>query len=414
VITSLHTNSTLAQKIESLRARIELLTSLGDVVTVNGQLNLSPQQWEPIQLQLNSIAHKLLNRLNHAADKYLTASFGLSDQSGLADILGEIEIDLSQAYSFYDTFMDILTQRTSPVLGPLLRGCDTIAADGLKHLHLSETTRSPIVYCDRGFGASILREGVSLTGTLNPIAFIAIPYSRLAEKYNLISIYHEVGHQALAKLSLITVFQEAFRQSAQNAGANKIVQGLFSNWSKEIIPDFWAFGHTGMAQTSSMKDVLFVPNSMAFTISPYQVHPPSYLRFLISVEWCRFLWGMGDWDNWAEEWESFYSVRKTDGTTQDLIRQAKRILPQIAQATITTKFKRLGGQSISSLFDWESLNPHSLNQKQKLIGQPSFCKLPTGIQLAAFRLKRDKDKIPIQVLNNTMKKWLINLPKNNQ
>ena len=409
--TAAHINSNAVLKIDSLRARIELLTSLQDVVTVNGQLNLNPQQWEPINRQLNAIAHKLLTRLNQAADKYVAGSARVTDQSAFADVLGEIEIDLSQAYSFYDTFMDILTQRTSPVLGPLLSGCDVIAADGLKHVHLAETTRSPIVYCDRGFGASILREGVSLTGTLNPIAFIAIPYSRLAEKYNLISIYHEVGHQALVKLSLVEVFQEVFRQSAENAGANKIVQGLFSNWSKEIIPDFWAFGHTGMAQTSSMKDVLFVPNAMAFTISPYQVHPPSYLRFLISVEWCRFMWGKGDWDDWAEDWESQYSLSKTDSTTQDLIRQAKKILPQIAQATITTKFKRLNNKPISSLFDWEALNPYNLNQKSKLISSPSFCRLPTGIQLAIFRLKRDRDKTPIDILNKTMKQWLTNLPK---
>ncbi len=33
--------------------------------------------------------------------------------------------------------MDILTQRLSPVLGPLLQGCDVIAADGLKHRYLT-------------------------------------------------------------------------------------------------------------------------------------------------------------------------------------------------------------------------------------------------------------------------------------
>ncbi|MBK6375165.1 MAG: hypothetical protein IPF67_19255 [Saprospiraceae bacterium] len=37
--------------------------------------------------------------------------------------------------------MDILTQRLSPVLGPLLRGCDEIAADGLKHEYLTSVTK---------------------------------------------------------------------------------------------------------------------------------------------------------------------------------------------------------------------------------------------------------------------------------
>jgi hypothetical protein len=407
-------NSTLLSKIESLKARTELLTGLSKVVITKDASNIKPQQWSAINAQLTTIANKILNQLNQYTDSLLPEASSGNNKYKLINALGEIELELNEAYRFYDTYMDILTQRLSPVLGPLLRGCDEIAADGLKHSYLTEVTRDPIVYCDRGFGASILREGVSITKAINPVAFIAIPYSRLAEKYNLISIYHEVGHQALSKLDLVETFQQVFALCTKNAGANQLLQNMFANWSKEVVPDFWAFGHTGMAQTSSMRDVLLVPQSMAFNVSPYQQHPPCYLRFLISVEWCRFLWGRGDWDEWSEEWEAFYPVDKLDELTKELVLKAKKMLPVIARATITTSFKTLNNKTLRHLFDMNRISPanldscvHSNDHHQMYRTQP------LGVQLAAFRLMRDKLNIPIGELNTIIHSWLTNLNTNN-
>jgi len=403
-------NSFLLSKIESLKARTELLTGLNKVVSTKVYLNIKPAQWFPINNQLNTVANKISRQLDTCTDSYLIYADDERQKSKLINVLGEIELQLSQAYNFYDTYMDILTQRLSPVLGPLLRGCDEIAADGLKHEYLTSVTKNPIVYCDRGFGASILREGVTLAKTVNPVAFIAIPYSRLAEKYNLISIYHEVGHQALYKLDLVEPFRQVFSLSAKNAGANQLLQNMLANWSKEIIQDFWAFGHTGMGQTSSIRDVLLVPQAMALSISPYQQHPPPYLRFLISVEWCRFLWGRGDWDEWAEEWETFYPVEYLDKATKEIILQAKKILPNIARATITTRFKKLSNKTIATFFDMESISPGNLlkcKNKDHLLNQS------IGVQLSAFRLIRDKNNMPIAKLNAILNSWLINLSTQN-
>lgn len=399
----------LLSKVEALKARTELLTGLKKVVATKDYQNISASQWYAINSQLNAIANKISQQLDLYTDDFLTKAINKEEQHKLIDALGEIEFELSRAYSFYDTYMDILTQRLSHVLGPLLRGCDVIAADGLKHPYLTAVTRNPIVYCDRGFGARILRQGVSIAKTANPVAFIAVPYSRLAEKYNLISIYHEVGHQALNKLDLVKPFQEVFSLCAKNAGANQILQSMFGNWSKELLPDFWAFGFTGMGQTSSMRDVLLVPQAMAFGVSPYQQHPPSYLRFLVSVEWCRFLWGRGDWDEWSEQWESFYPVKNVDGVTREIILHAKKYLPAIARGIITTRFKKLGRKSITSLFDMESIAPSNL---KKCCNKEHFSESPIGVQLASFRLIRDKNNMPIGRLNNIVHTWLIKLNQN--
>lgn len=403
-------NSFLLSKIEALKARTELLTGLNKVVSTKDFPNVKPSQWYAINNQLNTVASKISQQLSLYSDRFLLEAHDESVKSKLINALGEIELELSEAYVFYDTYMDILTQRLSPVLGPLLRGCDAIAADGLKHEYLTSVTKSPIVYCDRGFGASILREGVSLAKTVNPIAFIAIPYSRLAEKYNLISIYHEVGHQALNKLNLVEPFQQVFSICAMNAGANQFLQNMFANWSKEIIPDFWAFGHTGMGQTSSMRDVLLVPQAMALGISPYQQHPPPYLRFLISVEWCRFLWGRGEWDHWADEWDTFYPIDNADKVIKEIILQAKKILPNVARATLTTRFKKLNNKNICSLFEMDSLSPKNF---ERCTNREHFLNQSIGVQLATFRLTRDKKDMPIAKLNSILNSWLINLNTQN-
>ena len=83
------------------------------------------------------------------------------------------------AFTFFDTYMDVLTQRRSPELGPVLAGCDVLA--GMRWPGASDATRRPpLVFCDRGFGASIVRESVPFPdGTPNPMPLIQIPYSRL-------------------------------------------------------------------------------------------------------------------------------------------------------------------------------------------------------------------------------------------
>lgn len=89
----------------------------------------------------------------------------------------------------------------------------------------------PLVFCDRGFGASILREGICLPdGTPSPMPLIQIPYSRLESNYDLTSIIHETGREAMVRLDLVSV-PKALRLALHKAGAPKLLQDLFSLWS---------------------------------------------------------------------------------------------------------------------------------------------------------------------------------------
>ena len=408
-------SSSFLLKIESLRTRARLLTNLRKMLALKPHQDIRSEQWEVLESQLNAVSNKILQQLRIYTDRYFSERFDEKGQQILINRLGEIEMELTSAYSFYDTYMDILTQRLSDDIGPLLKGCDVIAANGMQRGYLADISVFPLMYCDRGFGASTLREGVSLVRHIpNPIPFIAIPYSRINEKYNLISIYHEVGHQTLVKLNMVELWQKVFREALQKAGASPITCNLYANWSKEIVPDFWAFCLSGMAQTCSLRDILILPRQMMFSVSLVMPHPPSFLRFLISIEWCRQLWGKGDWDEWQTEWLKLYPIDALDSTTKSIINDAMAYIPIVATALLKTSFKKLNKKPLTSLFDLEILNPQKLKSLTSLegINTADFQKLTIGAQLAVFRLMREKRKVKQATIDTLMDKWLQQLKTN--
>ncbi len=386
-----------------------MLTSLRKMLSLQPHQDISETQWEVLESQLNAVSNRIRQKLGLYIDKYYSERNNLLVSQTLINLLGELEVELTEAYTFYDTYMDILTQRLSNEIGPKLRGCDVIAAFALRPGQIGDITAPPLVYCERGFGASTLRENVNIIPlTPNPVPFIAIPYSRISEKYNLISIFHEAGHQALVKLNMVGLWQKVFYKAVERAGGTPMMCGLFANWSKEVVPDFWAFCLSGMAQTCSIRDVLILPYSQMFSISTLQPHPPSYLRFLISIECCRQLWGTGDWDTWEREWLSLYPLTKLDDTTSKVIREAKDFIPAIGRALLHTKFRKLNNKPLKALFALEKLAPSILKKLATIEGvtSPAFKKQNIGCQLAVFRLMREKQTIRQTEIDDLMDIWL--------
>jgi len=396
-------------KIESLRMRTRAITRLRQQVGLPSTLDLKPEQWEALESQLTSLSNKLMQKLKSYSDNLLSDIKSDTINRQLVDVLGNLELELTRGYIFYDTYMDMLTQRLSIPIGSLLKGCDAIAMDGTQRGFLQEITVPPIVYCDRGFGASTCREGVHvLQNTPNPMQFIAVPYSRLVEKYNLISIYHEVGHQTLIKLNLFKLIQQVFIEQLTRAGASALIKTLFSNWVKELAPDFWAFCLTGMAQTCSLRDILFLNQEQATYISVSQPHPPGYIRFLVSVHWCRHLWGKGDWDEWERDWKEKYPLANLDEQTQEVMRTVEGFLPLAARIFCDTRYKKFDNKPISSLFTMEKLLPAQLKNmaNETVINTEVFKKQPVGVQLAVFRLMRENRKFKQEYIDQAMTAWL--------
>ena len=119
----------LRQRVESLRFRIHSLSSLRRLVALPPGCDVSERQWALLEPQLAAASGRLANRVRRAADWALPRIHEPRAARQLNAVLGEVELDLSRAFTFFDTYMDVLTQRRSPELGAVLAGCDVLAAE---------------------------------------------------------------------------------------------------------------------------------------------------------------------------------------------------------------------------------------------------------------------------------------------
>jgi hypothetical protein len=321
-------------------------------------------------------------------------------------------LETSSAFVFFDTYVDVLTQRHTPELGPMLAGCDVLAWDAMKRNHPAlSLVEPPLVYCDRGFGAAIIREQIPFPdGSPNPMPLIQIPYSRLREKVLLTSILHEAGHQALALLGLVDVLPRVLRAALARRGAPENVRDLYALWSSEIGPDFWTFCLAGPAAATGVRDLLALPPAHVLRISWTDPHPPPYIRVLLAFELCRQQWGRGPWDELEREWMVLYPLSRLAPATRAMLEAAVKQVPAVSRALLTTRFHALGGNTLTSLFDLNVLEPASLRMRAKT-GRPGVG-IPPGAQLAAFRAMRDDNVLDEDALDRQMTKWLVELGSN--
>lgn len=404
-------------RVSSLRLRIESLSKLRKSVALPEAHDISERQWFVIESELKAVEIRLMRRLKKVTKLYSPQTEKIDSARNFNESLGEIEIEMSKAYTFFDTYADLLTQRHLSEIGRMLAGCDVLADEAIRKDHPAlSVVEPPLVYCDRGFGASTLREGVNLPGRgINPIPLIQIPYSRLKEKCNLTSIFHEAGHEAMVRLNLIATIPEAFNEALKNAGASGLIRDSFRLWSSEIGPDFWTFCLSGIAQAATIKEILALPSHQVFRISWGDPHPPPYLRALMSFDWCRQVWGSGVWDDWEKEWLELYPLKDAPVEMRGVISEMRKFVPVIGRVLLKTKFRALGRKPISALFDLSVIAPANLKNtlKRSAEGKINLKGLSPAAQLAAFRIYKDEKKIDEEKMDRIMSAWLLKLGEKN-
>jgi hypothetical protein len=324
-----------------------------------------------------------------------------------------MEFDLGRAFVFFDTYMDVLTQRRPAELGAVLSGCDVLAREAMTRNHPAlSLIESPCVYCNRGFGASILREGVLLPdGSPNPMPLIEIPYARLNQKYDLTSVLHEAGHHGLARLGLVAELPKVLRAALRRAGAPEPVRDLFALWAFEIGPDFWAFCLVGTAEAAALLDLFALDPAEALRIAVPDPHPPPYLRTLLAIEWCRIVWGRGSWDRWAMEWRSLYPLARSPPASRRLLLEARRYLPEVARTLFGARLAGLGGRRLPDLFDLAAVAPDRLARiaARADTGRLDLRGLSACAQLAVFGALRRRGRLSEPALDRLMTAWLVRL-----
>jgi hypothetical protein len=399
-------------RLDSLLHRAAALRRLRAAVSLPRASDLSEPQWIAVEAELSGLARAIERRARAAARRWEPEP-GLAARRRLHEELGELELKAAESYGFFDTFMDALTQRHAPSLGPLLKGCDALAKDALDRAHPAlRLAGDPVVFLNRGFGAAMVRSGVMLSEAgRNPVPLIQLPYARLQEKYNLASLLHEVGHEALVRLRVRGRLVRAVRRRLHGR-FEASVRDRVARWTTELAPDFWAFGCIGPAQAATVRDILAVPSQHALMTSS-GVHPPPYLRVRAAFHWCRTAFGRGAWDEWEREWLTLYPLERASEPVRARMQQGLAALPYVSAAFFEEPLAPLAGRPLVSLFDLARVAPSRLAAQMR--GQtddsPRFRCLRPCEQLAVYRLLRLRPAVSEQQLDQSMTRWLCNLTR---
>lgn len=377
-------------RVALLAARIDALDGLRDVLGLPVSGDLAPSQWRAVTEPLRVVSRALRDRLERARRL---------PERDRTDALGELELALAEAFATFDTFADVLSQRAAPGLGPLLAGCDVLARDGLWR----DDSRlvglgAPIVYCDRGLGASILRQGVRTRGGVRcPIPLVQIPYARLVDKLALTSILHEVGHQALAALGVLPELARVIASAGPPA-----IRSQLARWSSEIGADLWAFAATGSAHALAARELFALPSAIVLGDGA-GVHPPPFVRVLLAFAWCEATWPSPRWRALAARWSAGYPAAPPS------LAPVIAAVPAIAAATLGTPLAALGRRPLTALFDLAALAPASLQRHADVAGLAgaSFAALAPCHQLAALRELAERDAP--RDFDRRLERWLIAL-----
>src|SRR5215213_2865657 len=159
-----------------------------------------------------------------------------------------IRLQFNNVLSQFDLFTEVITQRSEHETGVWLSGLDVVARDALM-LPGGYFEPPPVIcYLARGPGAAIRRARTRLPGgDQNPVAIIRVPRERMVGHGIASSLFHEVGHQAAALLSLVESLRpELTATAARLPAGQRPPWQCWQRWISEIVADLWSVAKLGI------------------------------------------------------------------------------------------------------------------------------------------------------------------------
>ncbi|UFS71445.1 hypothetical protein LPW11_04425 [Geomonas sp. RF6] len=329
--------------------------------------------WQNLEKYLGITLRKHLALSVERLERHCTALRGAFQAARSVAELQEVAnklLDFRQRYLKTETtlefYADAIRSRTSPEVGAVLRGCDSLAHRSMSLVldQLGKPVPATLTFIDKGMGALILKARLRLwDGSESPVASIKITRHNLHRPTSLI---HETGHQ-VAHIAgwneeLAGVLREGLHGSTPR-GAQ-----AWSGWASEIAADAHAFVHTGYAAVAALHDVLAGEESQVFRHTPGDPHPVGYLRVLLGAEMCRAFYGEGPWDDLALAWGYRHPLEGAPAGVARLIEESLPHLRQIAELTLSRPMRAFGGRPLSALVRPERVAPHALREMEREIG----------------------------------------------
>ena len=96
------------------------------------------------------------------------------------------------------------------------------------------------------------------------------------------SLFHEVGHQGAALLSLESL-RPVLRGLRKGSPSDAAAWDLWERWISEIVADFWSVARVGVASTMGLMGVVSLPRAFVFRINPDDPHPAPWIRVKLSA-----------------------------------------------------------------------------------------------------------------------------------
>jgi hypothetical protein len=272
----------------------------------------------------------------------------------------------------FDTFADVITQRSENESGVWLSGLDVVAAEALA-LPGYYDPPPVICYLDRDIGAAIRRARTRMPGGgENPVAIIRVPRERMVGTSIASSLVHEVGHQAAALLDLINSLRPALWRRQRGTEAARRAWQLWERWISEIVADFWSVARVGIASTLGLIGVVSLPRAFVFRLNADDPHPMPWIRVKLSAAIGDALYPHPQWQRLSATWESFYPPDGIAPETQALLQELQATMPAFAAVLINHRPPALRGRSLAEVMDIGARQPARLAALfQSWQGQPS-------------------------------------------
>ena len=261
----------------------------------------------------------------------------------------------------FDTFADVITQRSESETGVWLSGLDVAAADALA---LRGYYQSPPVICylDRDVGAAIRRARTRMPGGGdNPVAIIRVPRERMVGTGIASSLVHEVGHQAAAVLDLVESLRPTLRALQRGAGSTRTIWQLWERWISEIVADFWSVARVGIASTLGLIGLVSLPRAFVFRLSVNDPHPIPWIRVKLSAAIGEALYPHPQWRQLSATWEALYPASGLVREAQALLDALQASMPTFVALLINHRPRTLRGRSLMEVMETDPRQPARLS-----------------------------------------------------
>lgn len=326
----------------------------------------APETWAQLEEYLRfRLRERLLSSVRALEAEGSLLAARLDSDAQLDDARASL-LRLRQRYlaveATVEWYGDAVQQRTTPRLGAVLRGLDTIAVDAMDAFlrPLGIETPPALTYPDKGLGAAVLRAGIRLwdRGGLSPVAAIKITRHNLAHPTALI---HETTHQVAHLSGWNAELRDVLRSVVGRQ--SMVLADLWSSWASEITADVGAFALAGWSPVPALATVVDGPTSVVHRVRPGDPHPPSWIRVMFNVQLCKSWFGStGPWDDLAEAWQARHDPSALSGADAGVASASVPLLPSIADACTRRTYRAFGGRPLSALADPNRVSPAALQE----------------------------------------------------